>query len=32
MCVIGRIIRMIMIELLRFSYNFACTIMSDILY
>ena len=31
-CVIGKTIRMIMIELRMLSYNFAYTIMSDILY
>ena len=31
LCVIGETIKMIMIELRRFSYNFAYTIMSDIL-
>ena len=32
LCVIGKTIRMIMIELRMFSYNFAYTIMNDILY
>ena len=32
LCVIGKTIRMIMIELRMFLYNFAWTIMSDILY
>ena len=31
-CVIGKTIRMIMIKLRMFSYNFAYTIMSDVLY
>ena len=32
LCVIGKTIRMIMIELRMFSYNFVYTIMNDILY
>ena len=32
LCVIGKTIRMVMIELRMFSYNFAHTIMSNILY
>ena len=32
LCFIGKTIRMIMIELPMFSYNFAYTIMSDVLY
>ena len=31
LCVLGKTIRMIMIELRMFSYNFAYTIMNDIL-
>ena len=32
LCVIGKTIRMIMINLCMFSYNFAYTIMSDVQY